>query len=326
MLCGLVEHQYIFSHVQALYACIHKHRPAVLHGVCNEYSAEVFFLGDSCWTLNFFLLFFFTSVLQVGVRDSAPFFSCVVVYRPCLSFCCFSLCVDGLLVCAEGYTQVTGVMAMMMTGRVLLVCALCVLWCGAGSGGSAETTQVPSVPLSQDVDGPEIKNDTLHGSAGTGVQTDNQAALQKAAAQTLPQKEPEPEPEAKAALRTQAKASGTEIQGTAENELQKEDENGEDEEVEEGEDEEGEEEEEEEGAKEEKDDEKDTNTTKRMSAGGQEPTSLTSVEEGASNKTNLKNTQTLDDSDSSTAASHTTSPLLLLLVFACAAAAAVVAA
>ncbi|RNC41817.1 mucin-associated surface protein (MASP), partial [Trypanosoma cruzi] len=41
------------------------------------------------------------------------------------------LCVDGALVCAEGYTQVTGVMAM-MTGRVLLVCALCVLWCGAG--------------------------------------------------------------------------------------------------------------------------------------------------------------------------------------------------
>ncbi|EKF98096.1 mucin-associated surface protein (MASP), putative, partial [Trypanosoma cruzi] len=37
---------------------------------------------------------------------------------------------DVLLACAEGYTQVTGVMAMMMTGRVLLVCALCVLWCG----------------------------------------------------------------------------------------------------------------------------------------------------------------------------------------------------
>ncbi|RNC42829.1 mucin-associated surface protein (MASP) [Trypanosoma cruzi] len=43
----------------------------------------------------------------------------------------FSLCVDVLLVCAEGCTQLTGVMAM-MTGRVLLVCALCVLWCGAG--------------------------------------------------------------------------------------------------------------------------------------------------------------------------------------------------
>ncbi|PWV04527.1 Mucin-associated surface protein (MASP) [Trypanosoma cruzi] len=40
-----------------------------------------------------------------------------------------SLYVDGELFCAEGYTQVTGVM---MTGRVLLVCALCVLWCGAG--------------------------------------------------------------------------------------------------------------------------------------------------------------------------------------------------
>ncbi|ESS55602.1 mucin-associated surface protein (MASP) [Trypanosoma cruzi Dm28c] len=45
-----------------------------------------------------------------------------------------SLYVDGALVCAEGYTQVTGVMAMMMTGRVLLVCALCVLWCGTPGG------------------------------------------------------------------------------------------------------------------------------------------------------------------------------------------------
>ncbi|EKF28098.1 mucin-associated surface protein (MASP), putative, partial [Trypanosoma cruzi marinkellei] len=34
--------------------------------------------------------------------------------------------------------QVTGVMAMMMTGRVLLVCALCVLWCVAVGGGCAE--------------------------------------------------------------------------------------------------------------------------------------------------------------------------------------------
>ncbi|KAF5219376.1 Mucin-associated surface protein (MASP) subgroup S004 [Trypanosoma cruzi] len=31
-------------------------------------------------------------------------------------------------------------MAMMMTGRVLLVCALCVLWCGAGGGGCTEDT------------------------------------------------------------------------------------------------------------------------------------------------------------------------------------------
>ncbi|RNC38540.1 mucin-associated surface protein (MASP) [Trypanosoma cruzi] len=46
-----------------------------------------------------------------------------------------SLSVDGELVCAEGCTQVTGVMAM-MTGRVLLVCALCVLWCGDEGVGS----------------------------------------------------------------------------------------------------------------------------------------------------------------------------------------------
>ncbi|EKG03783.1 trans-sialidase, putative, partial [Trypanosoma cruzi] len=52
----------------------------------------------------------------------------------CVYCCCYHLllCVDVLLVCAEGCTQVTGVMAVMMTGRVLLVCALCVLWCGAG--------------------------------------------------------------------------------------------------------------------------------------------------------------------------------------------------
>ncbi|RNC52863.1 mucin-associated surface protein (MASP) [Trypanosoma cruzi] len=48
----------------------------------------------------------------------------------CLFFL-LSLCVDGKLFCAEDCTQVTGVMAMMMNGRVLLVYALCVLWCGA---------------------------------------------------------------------------------------------------------------------------------------------------------------------------------------------------
>ncbi|KAF8278978.1 Mucin-associated surface protein (MASP), putative, partial [Trypanosoma cruzi] len=32
-------------------------------------------------------------------------------------------------------------MAMMMTGRVLLVCAFCVLWCGAG-GGDADGSAV----------------------------------------------------------------------------------------------------------------------------------------------------------------------------------------
>ncbi|RNC46472.1 mucin-associated surface protein (MASP) [Trypanosoma cruzi] len=51
-----------------------------------------------------------------------------------MSLLLLSLCFDGELVCAEGYTQLTGVMAMMMTGRVLLVCALCVLWWGAVFG------------------------------------------------------------------------------------------------------------------------------------------------------------------------------------------------
>ncbi|EKG02289.1 mucin-associated surface protein (MASP), putative [Trypanosoma cruzi] len=60
-------------------------------------------------------------------------------------FSLLPLCVDGALVCAEGCTQVTGVMAMMMTGRVLLVCALCVLWCGAGGRcDEVETTALGS--------------------------------------------------------------------------------------------------------------------------------------------------------------------------------------
>ncbi|RNC53724.1 mucin-associated surface protein (MASP), partial [Trypanosoma cruzi] len=68
------------------------------------------------------------------------------------------LCVDGELFCAEGYTQVTGVMAMMMTGRVLLACALCVLWCGAGgcfaneaeasaNGAASKTTPADKIIL-----------------------------------------------------------------------------------------------------------------------------------------------------------------------------------
>ncbi|RNC33161.1 mucin-associated surface protein (MASP) [Trypanosoma cruzi] len=59
-----------------------------------------------------------------------------------------SLCVDVLLVCAEGYTQVTGVMAMMMTGRVLLVCALCALWCGTSGGRCDEEKETTPANLS----------------------------------------------------------------------------------------------------------------------------------------------------------------------------------
>ncbi|RNC55510.1 mucin-associated surface protein (MASP), partial [Trypanosoma cruzi] len=61
-----------------------------------------------------------------------------------LSLVLFSLSVDGELVCAEGYTQVTGVM---MTGRVLLVCALCVLWCGAAVGVRRRRDLLPVVKV-----------------------------------------------------------------------------------------------------------------------------------------------------------------------------------
>nr|ALD09581.1 mucin-associated surface protein [Trypanosoma cruzi] len=53
-------------------------------------------------------------------------------------------------------------MAMMMTGRVLLVCALCVLWCGASGGGCTEG-QLPVV-------GPLVNSES-----GSGVVTDNPA-------------------------------------------------------------------------------------------------------------------------------------------------------
>ncbi|RNC52901.1 mucin-associated surface protein (MASP) [Trypanosoma cruzi] len=67
---------------------------------------------------------------------AAAICGCAVAVRgvAAVSILLLPLCVDVLLFCAEGYTQVTGVMAMMMTGRVLLVCALCVLWCGACGG------------------------------------------------------------------------------------------------------------------------------------------------------------------------------------------------
>ncbi|ESS58965.1 trans-sialidase [Trypanosoma cruzi Dm28c] len=79
-----------------------------------------------------------------------------------VSLSCLPLCVDGELVCAEGYTQVTGVMAMMMTGRVLLVCALCVLWCGAGGGGCSDEVveDVVEQPVNSESGGVVTHNST----------------------------------------------------------------------------------------------------------------------------------------------------------------------
>ncbi|ESS60157.1 mucin-associated surface protein (MASP) [Trypanosoma cruzi Dm28c] len=67
---------------------------------------------------------------------------CVVVAAVSISL--LSLYVDWALVFAEGHTQVTGVMAMMMTGRVLLVCALSVLWCGAGGRCDEVVVRAPA--------------------------------------------------------------------------------------------------------------------------------------------------------------------------------------
>ncbi|KAF5216432.1 Mucin-associated surface protein (MASP) subgroup S074 [Trypanosoma cruzi] len=89
----------------------------------------------NCCVFLFFLLISYCGALCVFLPFIGLMFlmKCVLLLLmfftvPCLLFLLL-LCVDGMLVCAEGYTQVTGVMAMMMSGRVLLVCALCVLWC-----------------------------------------------------------------------------------------------------------------------------------------------------------------------------------------------------
>ncbi|EKF28835.1 hypothetical protein MOQ_007403, partial [Trypanosoma cruzi marinkellei] len=107
------------------------------------------------------------------------YFDCAVPVRgvAAVSLLLFSLCVDGLLVCVEACTQVTGVMAMMMTGRVLLVCALCVLWCGAGGGGCSETSSVPENGKPREVTIPTTGNQSIDGTEG-GDPTGNNANLQ----------------------------------------------------------------------------------------------------------------------------------------------------
>ncbi|KAF8307131.1 Mucin-associated surface protein (MASP), subgroup S055 [Trypanosoma cruzi] len=62
-------------------------------------------------------------------------------------------------------------MAMMMTGRVLLVCALCVLWCGAGGrcdeGGTGET--LPGASASDVVKDPQESPPIAQGGSHTPV-------------------------------------------------------------------------------------------------------------------------------------------------------------
>ncbi|ESS61560.1 mucin-associated surface protein (MASP) [Trypanosoma cruzi Dm28c] len=237
-------------------------------------------------------------------QDRASFcpptdFLCLMVCASCyhLSLCggcvlCIflSLYVDGALFCAEGYTQVTGVMAM-MTGRVLLVCALCVLWCGVCGGGCSETAPVLlGTGVTGNGNNPEGKNNTTDGVGGGGP-TGQQAASQPAASLV-----PVPETKEESAPKTGARESGTaeekienkDTTGNRENEEGDRDTGEEDEaeeEVDDGKKEDG-------GEEKKKQEEKyDTSATKTKSAGGQEePISPSRVEE-VSNKTKPQSTQ-----------------------------------
>ncbi|EKF27276.1 mucin-associated surface protein (MASP), putative, partial [Trypanosoma cruzi marinkellei] len=122
----------------------------------------------------------------------------LVLFYFVVPFVAFTLlCVDGELVCAEGCTQVTGVMAMMMTGRVLLVCALSVLWCGA-DGFCEDLAPVvgrPSGPAS-DVEGlPEASESgtLVSGNSGTKTQLPQDEETRSRSTEKTPRGEKEKE-------------------------------------------------------------------------------------------------------------------------------------
>ncbi|EAN81077.1 mucin-associated surface protein (MASP), putative, partial [Trypanosoma cruzi] len=245
--------------------------------------------------------------------------------------------------------------------RVLLVCVLCVLWCGAGGGECSETTQEPSGTTPDEE--PQKEKEVV-GGAGEGVQSGQKTASQAAAPtiSELPEGVPCP---------SQATQPG-EASEKEDAAMDNQDRNAQEYKKEEKKEEKAEDEEEDDDKKEKGDTRKEeavTSTTEGITAGGQEQPIISSGAEGASNITNPNSTPTTGDdapaadaagtaegkqnenkdanpkerpveatatkittattgdSDGSTAVSHTTSPLLLLLlVVACAAAAAVVAA
>ncbi|KAF8303664.1 Mucin-associated surface protein (MASP), subgroup S061 [Trypanosoma cruzi] len=199
---------------------------------------------------------------------------------------------------------------MMVTGRLLLLCALCVLWCGAGGGGCSEAApEAPAVGVTDNGNNLEGKNNTTDGVGAVGP-TGQQAASQPAAPPSVPVSGTEEESEPRTgeqALQPAAKASevanDTTKKGEADkdNELKEEDDDEDEEEEEEDEEEEEEEDdgnEEEYGGEEKKEEEKDdTSTTKRISEGGQEEPILSSRVEEASNKTKPQSTQTTGEKD-----------------------------
>ncbi|KAF8299975.1 Mucin-associated surface protein (MASP), subgroup S061 [Trypanosoma cruzi] len=217
-------------------------------------------------------------------------------------------------------------MAMMMTGRVLLVCALCVLWCGAGGGGCSEPT--PDLPGTQSEDRKTPKNEkeTIGGAGGNGL-TGKPAASQEtsspvqiemgtgagAATNSSPALKPGKQ-QASAILtpKTENNNEKTKEKGTREEEeeIQEEEEEDDEEEDEHKEIDKNDENKEEGETKEEKEaddkaekheekkkEDAGTGTTEGMSAGSQEQPISPSGAEGASNNTNLKSTKTAGDDD-----------------------------
>ncbi|KAF8302414.1 Mucin-associated surface protein (MASP), subgroup S070 [Trypanosoma cruzi] len=203
---------------------------------------------------------------------------------------------------------------MMMTGRVLLVCALCVLWCGVCGGGCSETTPASPAFLDNTSDG-KPQNDST-GVAGGGVQNGQQAAPQAPAAASttsgLPAAPASPSPAPQSGGEASETASATTDNKVQNGEGKKKEEKKEEvedkeEKEEHEEDEEEEEKEEEEDEEEEEDDTKEEEETKKeeavtstregISAGGQEQPSLSSGAEGASNITNPNSTPTTGDDD-----------------------------
>ncbi|KAF8307392.1 Mucin-associated surface protein (MASP), subgroup S103 [Trypanosoma cruzi] len=216
-------------------------------------------------------------------------------------------------------------MAMTMTGRVLLVCALCVLWCGAGggfakeaeasaNGAASETTPVDRIILNWHVQMKEdcATDNTKNGTVNVPAMKRCIQVAMKGVCDTFYNKTPseihgpavtdmctyyaaipeEPvEPPTPQGPPPDSAVSNTPTnEGTPKNAPEFDTA----------------------GRGEGKQDENEHGNTKEKAV------------ENAAVKVITKNTDS--DNDSSTAVSHTTSPLLPLLVVACAAAAAVVAA
>ncbi|KAF8301017.1 Mucin-associated surface protein (MASP), subgroup S059 [Trypanosoma cruzi] len=199
----------------------------------------------------------------------------------------------------------------MMTGRVLLVCALCVLWCGVCGGGLAEPTQDPQDITSGNGNNHQsVKNNA--GGAGEGGLSGKPEALQAAGlsvtelpgagaatklpgAQTPPTAGTEKKNEETGQKKEEEDDKQQEEEKTKEDEKvvdKKEEEAEEDDEEDKDDDVKDEEEEEEQKKK-----KNDNGATKKLSAVGQEQPLLPSGAEGASNQTKPKSAQTTDVND-----------------------------